>query len=230
MGNAGRTLRFGLRRCLRVGAVPSSGRLLRHHPLAERGHARAVVSIGRVELDRIHLRDGPLVTSAVVTAGIDFALALVTENHAPPSRCRAPRGWWSSPSARAGSSRSSPSTAGSGAGADACHFPETAGHQPECLSRELQGRGQPIGRCTIRTLAERSDTERHGSNSNGGAPATLTENTGTLAETKGPDPLLRFDPGTIIHPTVATESGCAWENRVDRTAFKRRRRKAGHSE
>ena len=35
----------------------------------------------RVELDRIHLRDGPLVTSAGVTAGIDVALALVAEDH-----------------------------------------------------------------------------------------------------------------------------------------------------
>lgn len=34
-----------------------------------------------VELDRIHLRDGPLVTSAGVTAGIDLALALVGEDH-----------------------------------------------------------------------------------------------------------------------------------------------------
>ncbi|MBY4946946.1 DJ-1/PfpI family protein [Cupriavidus respiraculi] len=34
-----------------------------------------------VEHDRIHLRDGPLVTSAGVTAGIDLALALVREAH-----------------------------------------------------------------------------------------------------------------------------------------------------
>lgn len=35
----------------------------------------------RVEHDRIYLRDGPLVTSAGVTAGIDLALALVAEDH-----------------------------------------------------------------------------------------------------------------------------------------------------
>jgi transcriptional regulator GlxA family with amidase domain len=35
----------------------------------------------RVEHDRIYLRDGPMVTSAGVTAGIDLALALVTEDH-----------------------------------------------------------------------------------------------------------------------------------------------------
>jgi transcriptional regulator GlxA family with amidase domain len=35
----------------------------------------------RVELDRIHMRDGNLVTSAGVTAGIDVALALVAEDH-----------------------------------------------------------------------------------------------------------------------------------------------------
>ncbi len=35
----------------------------------------------RVELDRIHIRDGKLFTSAGVTAGIDLALALVAEDH-----------------------------------------------------------------------------------------------------------------------------------------------------
>ncbi|MHA6728816.1 GlxA family transcriptional regulator [Devosia sp. A369] len=35
----------------------------------------------RVEYDRIHARDGALVTSAGVTAGIDLALALVSEDH-----------------------------------------------------------------------------------------------------------------------------------------------------
>ena len=35
----------------------------------------------RVEHDRIHMRDGALVTSAGVTAGIDLALALVAEDH-----------------------------------------------------------------------------------------------------------------------------------------------------
>jgi transcriptional regulator GlxA family with amidase domain len=35
----------------------------------------------RVEHDRIHARDGALVTSAGVTAGIDLALALVAEDH-----------------------------------------------------------------------------------------------------------------------------------------------------
>ncbi|WP_250526743.1 GlxA family transcriptional regulator [Caballeronia sp. GAWG2-1] len=37
----------------------------------------------RVELDRIYMRDGRLVTSAGVTAGIDVALALVAEDHGP---------------------------------------------------------------------------------------------------------------------------------------------------
>lgn len=39
--------------------------------------------LARVELDRIHIRDGNLVTSAGVTAGIDVALALVAEDHGP---------------------------------------------------------------------------------------------------------------------------------------------------
>lgn len=37
----------------------------------------------RVDFDRIYLRDGRLVTSAGVTAGIDLALALVAEDHGP---------------------------------------------------------------------------------------------------------------------------------------------------
>lgn len=37
----------------------------------------------RVEPDRIHMRDGRLVTSAGVTAGIDLSLALVGEDHGP---------------------------------------------------------------------------------------------------------------------------------------------------
>src|SRR5471032_1268710 len=39
--------------------------------------------LARVELDRIHIRDGNLVTSAGVTAGIDVALSLVAEDHGP---------------------------------------------------------------------------------------------------------------------------------------------------
>jgi transcriptional regulator GlxA family with amidase domain len=39
--------------------------------------------LARVEHDRIHVRDGGLVTSAGVTAGIDLALALVAEDHGP---------------------------------------------------------------------------------------------------------------------------------------------------
>jgi transcriptional regulator GlxA family with amidase domain len=37
----------------------------------------------RVEQDRIYIRDGALVTSAGVTAGIDVSLALVAEDHGP---------------------------------------------------------------------------------------------------------------------------------------------------
>ncbi len=37
----------------------------------------------RVEFDRIYMRDGALVTSAGITAGIDLSLALVTEDHGP---------------------------------------------------------------------------------------------------------------------------------------------------
>lgn len=39
--------------------------------------------LAQVEPDRIHVRDGALITSAGVTAGIDLALALVSEDHGP---------------------------------------------------------------------------------------------------------------------------------------------------
>lgn len=39
--------------------------------------------LARVEPDRIYVRDGALMTSAGVTAGIDMALALVAEDHGP---------------------------------------------------------------------------------------------------------------------------------------------------
>lgn len=41
----------------------------------------AMFPAARIEHDRIHLRDGSLVTSAGVTAGIDLALAMVAEDH-----------------------------------------------------------------------------------------------------------------------------------------------------
>jgi transcriptional regulator GlxA family with amidase domain len=39
--------------------------------------------LARVEFDRIYIRDGALVTSAGVTAGIDLGLAIVHEDHGP---------------------------------------------------------------------------------------------------------------------------------------------------
>ena len=45
------------------------------------GRLAAMFPRARIDFDRIFLRDGPLVTSAGVTAGIDLALALVAEDH-----------------------------------------------------------------------------------------------------------------------------------------------------
>ena len=47
----------------------------------EASRLAAMFPKARVEPDRIYLRDGPLMTSAGVTAGIDLALALVAEDH-----------------------------------------------------------------------------------------------------------------------------------------------------
>jgi transcriptional regulator GlxA family with amidase domain len=47
----------------------------------EASRLAAMFPQARVEPDRIYLRDGPLMTSAGVTAGIDLALALVAEDH-----------------------------------------------------------------------------------------------------------------------------------------------------
>lgn len=46
-------------------------------------HLAAMFPAARVDRDRIFLRDGPLVTSAGVTAGIDLALSLVAADHGP---------------------------------------------------------------------------------------------------------------------------------------------------
>jgi transcriptional regulator GlxA family with amidase domain len=47
----------------------------------EASNLAAMFPKARVAPDRIYLRDGPLMTSAGVTAGIDLALALVAEDH-----------------------------------------------------------------------------------------------------------------------------------------------------
>lgn len=54
-------------------------RVTTHWQIAERLAARFPST--RVELDLIYVRDGPLITSAGVTAGIDLALALVRDHH-----------------------------------------------------------------------------------------------------------------------------------------------------
>lgn len=49
-------------------------------------HAQQLADLfpqARVEADRIYVRDGTMMTSAGVTAGIDMALALVSEDHGP---------------------------------------------------------------------------------------------------------------------------------------------------
>jgi len=45
------------------------------------GELAAEYSMVRVEPDRIYVRDGPIITSAGVTAGMDLALSLVQEDH-----------------------------------------------------------------------------------------------------------------------------------------------------
>lgn len=54
-------------------------RVTTHWQVAQKLAARFPAA--RVEPDLIHVRDGPIITSAGVTAGIDLALALVRERH-----------------------------------------------------------------------------------------------------------------------------------------------------
>lgn len=78
-------------RCARYGAVCTGAFILGHAGLldgkAVTTHwqdARALAELfpaARVDFDRIYSRDGALVTSAGVTAGIDLTLALVAEDH-----------------------------------------------------------------------------------------------------------------------------------------------------
>lgn len=58
------------------------GRTVTTHWLCS-GQLAAQFPKAKVEHDRIHARDGRLVTSAGVTAGIDLSLALVGEDHGP---------------------------------------------------------------------------------------------------------------------------------------------------
>jgi transcriptional regulator GlxA family with amidase domain len=75
----------------RYGSVCTGAFLLGHAGLLDGKHSTTHWSdaarlalrfpLARIEHDRIHVRDGRLVTSAGVTAGIDLALALVAEDH-----------------------------------------------------------------------------------------------------------------------------------------------------
>ena len=78
-------------RARRYGSVCTGAFVLGHAGLLDGRHvtthwqdARALAAqfpAARVDFDRIYLRDGNLVTSAGVTAGIDLTLALVAEDH-----------------------------------------------------------------------------------------------------------------------------------------------------
>ncbi len=80
-------------RCERYGSICTGAFALGHAGLIDGRHVTThwqnapqlarQFPLARVELDRIHIRDGNLVTSAGVTAGIDVALALVAEDHGP---------------------------------------------------------------------------------------------------------------------------------------------------
>src|ERR1700712_643683 len=78
-------------RCDRYGSICTGAFALGHAGLIDGRHVTThwqnapqlarQFPLANVELDRIHIRDGNLVTSAGVTAGIDVALALVAEDH-----------------------------------------------------------------------------------------------------------------------------------------------------
>ncbi|HMC44862.1 MAG TPA: AraC family transcriptional regulator, partial [Caballeronia sp.] len=80
-------------RCERYGSICTGAFALGHAGLIDGRHVTThwqnapqlarQFPLAQVELDRIHIRDGNLVTSAGVTAGIDVALALVAEDHGP---------------------------------------------------------------------------------------------------------------------------------------------------
>jgi transcriptional regulator GlxA family with amidase domain len=80
-------------RCGRFGSICTGAFVLGHAGLLDARnvtthwqHAAQLAAQfpqARVDFDRIYLRDGPLVTSAGVTAGIDLSLALVAEDHGP---------------------------------------------------------------------------------------------------------------------------------------------------
>lgn len=84
-------LRKASRHAGRYGSICTGAFLLGHAGLLDGKRATThwsdarrlaeLFPLAQVEPDRIHVRDGALVTSAGVTAGIDLALALVAEDH-----------------------------------------------------------------------------------------------------------------------------------------------------
>jgi transcriptional regulator GlxA family with amidase domain len=80
-------------RCARYGSICTgafvlgrAGLLDARHVTTHWQHAAQLAEqfpLAHVDFDRIYLRDGNLVTSAGVTAGIDLSLALVAEHHGP---------------------------------------------------------------------------------------------------------------------------------------------------
>ena len=80
-----RTTRYGSI-CTGAFALGHAGLLDERHVTTHWQNAPALAAQfprAEVELDRIYIRDGALVTSAGVTAGIDLSLALVAEDHGP---------------------------------------------------------------------------------------------------------------------------------------------------
>ncbi|QNQ09791.1 GlxA family transcriptional regulator [Sphingomonas alpina] len=72
--------------CTGAFALGHAGLLDEHRVTTHWQNAQRLAALfpnAQVEHDRIHLRDGRLVTSAGVTAGIDLALSLVSERHGP---------------------------------------------------------------------------------------------------------------------------------------------------
>lgn len=72
--------------CTGAFALGRAGLLEGRHVTTHWQHAQQLAEQfpqARVDFDRIYLHDGPLVTSAGITAGIDLTLALVAEDHGP---------------------------------------------------------------------------------------------------------------------------------------------------
>ena len=113
----GRARDVDLHRCLRSRPRRPARRPPRHHALVRRARARPSLSDVEVDPDALYVEDGPILTSAGLSAGIDLCLHLVRSDHGERIGSRVARAMVAAPH-RDGRPGAVHRAAAAGAGAD----------------------------------------------------------------------------------------------------------------